>query len=382
MTPSSICPVTGAWREGDPPGRRQFATLFEARSHVLEAGGQLSRVTVAYETWGTRDPSRNNTVLVLHALTGDSHAAGPSGPGHRQKGWWDDLIGPGKAIDTDRFYVVCPNVLGGCQGTTGPASLDPATGRPYGSRFPNVTIRDQAVVEAALADLLGIPQWACVIGGSMGGQRALEWAVSFPERVPRVVVLAAGARATAEEIALSSLQIRAIQMDPRFRDGDYYDAAPGEGPWRGMSLARGIGQVSYRSEEEFDERFGRGRQADEQPLAGGRYQVESYLEYHGEKLADRFDANTYIVLSRAMNHHDVGRGRGGTQAALARITADVTIAGISSDWLYPLRLQHELAARVPRNSGVEVIQSISGHDGFLTETEAVSKVITRALSDI
>ncbi len=150
----------------------------------------------------------------------------------------------------------------------------------------------------------------------MGGQRALEWAVSFPERVPRVVVLAAGARATAEEIALSSLQIRAIQMDPRFRNGDYYDAAPGEGPWRGMSLARGIGQVSYRSEEEFDERFGRGRQADEQPLEGGRYQVESYLEYHGEKLADRFDANTYIVLSRAMNHHDVGRGRGGIQAAL------------------------------------------------------------------
>lgn len=381
MTPPSTVPVTGAWREGDPPGRRQFATVFADRAHVLEAGGRLERVTIAYETWGTRDPARNNTVLVLHALTGDSHAAGPSGPGHRQAGWWDDIVGPGKAIDTDRFFVVCPNVLGGCQGTTGPASIEPATGKPYGSRFPNVTIRDQTVVEAALADVLGIPRWACVIGGSMGGQRALEWAVSFPERVPRAVVLAAGARATAEEIALCSLQIRAIESDPRFRGGNYYDAAPGDGPWRGMSLARGIGQLSYRSEAEFDERFGRGRQADEQPLAGGRYQVESYLDYHGEKLADRFDANTYVVLSRAMNHHDVGRGRGGIQAALARITADVTIAGISSDRLYPLRLQHELAARIPRNSGVEVIQSISGHDGFLTETEAVGKVISRALAD-
>jgi homoserine O-acetyltransferase len=326
------------------------------------------------------DDSRANAVLVLHALTGDSHAAGPAGPGHRHAGWWDDIVGPGKAIDTDRFFVVCPNVLGGCQGTTGPASPDPATGRPFGSRFPTVTIRDQVVVEAALADQLGIDRWASVVGGSMGGQRALEWAVSFPERVPRAVVLAAGARATAEEIALCSLQIRAIEADPCFRGGDYYDAAPGDGPWRGMSIARGIGQVGYRSEIEFDERFGRGRQADEQPLAGGRYAVESYLEYQGWKLAERFDANTYIVLSRAMTHHDVGRGRGGVAAALSRITAEVTLAGISSDRLYPLRLQHELAARIPRNSGVEIIQSISGHDAFLTETEAVGKVIARALT--
>jgi homoserine O-acetyltransferase len=316
---------------------------------------------------------------VLHALTGDSHAAGPAGPGHRHAGWWDEIIGPGRAIDTDRFFVVCPNVLGGCQGTTGPASIDPATGRPFGSSFPIVTIRDQVVVEAALADRLGIGAWAAVVGGSMGGQRALEWSVSFPERVPRAVVLASGARATAEEIALCSLQIRAIEADPCFRGGDYYDADPGEGPWRGMSIARGIGQVSYRSEAEFDERFGRGRQADEEPLEGGRYAVESYLEYHGAKLADRFDANTYVVLSRAMNHHDVGRGRGGVRAALGRITADVTLAGISSDHLYPLRLQYELAAYIPHHSGVEVIESISGHDGFLTESEAVGKVIARAL---
>lgn len=382
MTPTSNVPVTGAWREGDPVGHRQFTTLFESRGHMLETGGRLAPVTVAYETWGTLNAARNNAVLVLHALTGDSHAAGPAGPGHQETGWWNDIVGPGKPVDTDRFFVVCPNVLGGCQGTTGPASTDPVTGRPYGSRFPAITIRDQVVVEAALADTLGIERWASVVGGSMGGERALEWAVSFPARVPRAVIMACGARATAEEIALCSLQIRAIESDPRFNEGDHYDAEPGEGPWRGMCLARGIGQVSYRTEEEFDDRFGRGRQGHEDPFSGGRYAVESYLEYHGEKLAYRFDANTYIVLSRAMNHHDVGRGRGGIRAALARITGDVTIAGISSDRLYPLRLQHELAARIPRNSGLEVIQSISGHDGFLTETEAVGKIITRALAEL
>lgn len=380
MTDAGTPPVTGAWRPGDPPGRRRFVTLFDARPHVLEAGGTLEHVTVAYETWGTLAPDRSNAVLVEHALTGDSHCAGPAGPGHPQDGWWDGVVGPGRAVDTDRFFVVCPNVLGGCQGTTGPASPDPRTGRAYGSRFPVVTIRDQVVVEAALADALGIDRFACVIGGSMGGQRVLEWAVSFPDRLRRAVVISAGAQASAEEIALCSLQIRAIRLDPYFAGGDYYDLP--EGPWRGMSVARGIGQVSYRSEEEFELRFGRGHQGDEQPLEGGRYAVESYLEYHGLKLARRFDANSYIVLSRAMNHHDVGRGRGGIAAALARVTADVVIAGVSSDRLYPLRLQHELAALIPRNHGVEVIQSISGHDGFLTETEAVGKIIARALADL
>lgn len=375
-----MTPATGAWRPGDEPGRRRFATVFETRPHVLEAGGRLSDVTIAYETWGELDASRTNAVLVLHALTGDSHAAGPAGPGHRQEGWWDTVVGPGKAIDTDRFFVVCPNVLGGCQGTTGPASPAP-DGKPYASRFPVVTIRDQVVAEAALADGLGIERWSAVIGGSMGGMRVLEWAVGFPDRVASAVVIACGATASAEQIALCSLQVRAIRADPRFRGGEYYDAPPGDGPHAGMALARGIGQVSYRSELELEERFGRGHQGDEVPLAGGRYAIESYLEYQGEKLARRFDANSYVVLSEAMNHHDVGRGRGGLGTALARITADVTVAGISSDRLYPLRLQHELAELVPHCSGVEVIESISGHDGFLVEHEAVGKVIARALAD-
>jgi homoserine O-acetyltransferase len=353
--------------------------VFEDRPHVLEAGGRLEQVTVAYEMWGALAPDASNAVLVLHALTGDSHAAGLAGPGHRQPGWWDGMIGPGAPIDTDRFFVVCPNVLGGCQGTTGPAS-DAADGSPYGSRFPRITIRDQVVVEAALADRLGITRWHAVIGGSMGGMRALEWAVGFPERVERAVVVAVGARATAEQIALCSVQIRAIQADPEWRGGDYYDAPPGGGPHRGMALARGIGQISYRTELEFDDRFGRDHQADERPLDGGRYAVESYLEYQGTKLADRFDANTYIALSEAMNHHDVGRGRGGVPAALGRVTAAATLAGITSDRLYPLRLQYELAELIPTATGVTVIESVTGHDGFLVESDAVGHVISRALT--
>ena len=370
-------PVTGAWRPGDPPGRRQFATLFTDHPLTLRAGGALSSVTVAYETWGSLNADASNALLVLHALTGDSHAAGAAVEGHSQLGWWSPLIGPGRAMDTDRFFVVCPNVLGGCQGTTGPSSIDPVTGTVFGSRFPVTTIRDQVDVEAALADHLGIERWHSVVGGSMGGQRAIEWIVKYRDRVVRAVLIACGAAATAQQIALCSLQIRAVEADAHFHGGDYYDSDAG--PWRGLSIARGIGQVSYRSELELAQRFNRGHQNDEHPFEGGLYTVESYLEYHGEKLAHRFDANTYIALSRAMNHHDVGRARGGVANALSQVTAEVTIAGISSDGLYPLRLQHELADLIPRNKGVDVVSSIAGHDGFLTENEAIGDIIAGAL---
>lgn len=370
-------PVTGAWCEGDDPGRRQFATF--AGGLALEAGGSLPSVTVAYETWGTLAPDASNAVLVLHALTGDSHAAGPAGPGHGDVGWWDGTIGPGCAIDTDRYFVVCPNVLGGCQGTTGPSSVEPDGGEPWGSRFPRTTIRDQVALEVMLADALGIDRWYGVVGGSMGGMRVLEWAIAHRDRVSRAVVISVGAQASAEEIALCSVQMRAIRADPRWRDGDYYDAELGDGPHVGMSIARGIGHISYRSELELAARFGRDHQAGEEPFDGGRYAIESYLEYHGEKLVRRFDANTYLVLSEAMNHHDVGRGRGGIAAALATITADVTIAGMSSDRLYPLRLQQELGELIPTATAVEVVDTIAGHDGFLVESEAVGRIIARAL---
>jgi homoserine O-acetyltransferase/O-succinyltransferase len=355
-------------------------TLFQESPLPLEAGGRLSPVEVAYETWGELDPDHSNAVLVAHALTGDSHCAGPPEPGHRYRGWWDGAVGPGCPIDTDRFFVVCPNVLGGCQGTTGPSSLAP-DGRPYAQRFPRITIQDQVAVEAALADALGIDRWAAVVGASMGGMRALEWAVGLPDRVERMMVIGCGVAATAEQIALCSMQIEAIRSDPRYRGGDYYGAPPGEGPHRGMGLARRIGHLSYRSEPELHVRFGRNPQAGEDPLAGGRYAVESYLDHHADKLARRFDANSYVVLSEAMNHHDVGRGRGGIAAALGRIRARVSMAGVDTDRLYPLRLQQEIADLVPGRPEVTVIHSLHGHDSFLVESGPVGAFLREALRE-
>jgi homoserine O-acetyltransferase/O-succinyltransferase len=369
----------GLWQPGLAAGGRQFVDLFGdvEGGLALEFGGRLAEITVAYERWGTLNAERSNGVLVLHALTMDSHASGPAGPGHVAAGWWDGLIGPGLPLDTDRYFVVCPNVLGGCQGTTGPASRGP-DGAAYGSRFPIITIRDQVAVEAGLADALGIGAWAGVVGGSMGGMRVLEWCIGYPERVRRAVVLAVGAAATAEQIALCSLQIRAIRNDPAFAGGDYY--AKGVYPVDGLSLARGIGQVTYRTASELQSRFGRSAEAEEDPLKGGRFAVESYLEYHGNKLVERFDPNSYIVLSEAMNHHDVGRERGGLARALGRVEADVTVAGIASDRLYPVELQEELGRLLPGDRPVAVVQSAFGHDGFLLETEQIGAVIAATLT--
>jgi homoserine O-acetyltransferase/O-succinyltransferase len=381
MSAPSVRPAAtrGVWWPGDEPGRRQFTALFAEESLQLEGGNSIGPVTVAYETWGRPSPTGDNAVLVEHALTGDSHAAGPAGAGHLTSGWWDPLIGPGAAIDTDRWWVICPNVLGGCQGTTGPASPSP-DGPPWGSRFPSITIRDQVTVEAALASALGIERWAAVIGGSMGGMRALEWAVTYPERVERLIVLACGNAASAEQIALCAVQAHAIRLDPQFKGGDYYDGEAGEGPRSGLGLARRIGHISYRSELELATRFGRDPQSGEEPLAGGRYAVESYLDHHADKLSRRFDANSYLVLSRAMDHHDVGRGRGGVERAMSSVRARSTVAAIDSDRLYPPRLQHEIAQLLPERPQVSLIHSQHGHDGFLIESEQVSNVIIAGLA--
>ena len=366
------------WRPGDDPGGRRFAHLLDGDDdrRWLESGGSLPGLTVAYETWGTLAASGGNAVLVLHALTGASHASGPPGPGHPTLGWWDPLIGPGRAIDTDRYFVVSPNVLGGCQGTTGPSSPAP-DGRPWGSRFPRISIRDQVTAEVLLAEHLGVDRWAAVVGGSMGGMRVLEWCVGHPERVARAAVLAVGAAATADQVGLCSVQCRAIRLDPHYAGGDYYGS--GAAPVAGMALARGVGQITYRTGTEFDERFGRSPQGDEDPLTGGRFAVESYLEYQGEKLAARFDPNSYVVLSEAMNSHDVGRGRGGVAAALSRVTAEVRVGGIDTDRLYPVALQAELAGLLPGDHALTVIRSRFGHDGFLLEWEQAGALVARAI---
>ena len=371
-------PVTGAWREGDDPGRRRFA---DVGTLPLEAGGRLPGVRVAYETWGRLSPAGDNAVLVLHALTGDSHVAGEAGPGHSTAGWWQGLIGPGRALDTDRWFVVAPNVLGGCQGSTGPASIAP-DGRPWGSRFPFLTVRDQIAAEQVLADRLGVDRWALVVGGSMGGMRALEWAVTAPERVARLLALATAPYATGDQIAWCTPQVAAIRADPGFHGGDYYDAAPGKGPHVGLGIARCIAHTTYRSGAELNLRFGRKPQAGEHPLTGqGRYAVESYLGHHAAKLLHRFDANSYVVLTEAMNSHDVGRGRGGTAAALHRITARTAVVAVESDRLYPVDLNREIVDAVPGALPLVVLHSPYGHDGFLIEIDEVADVLAGLLAD-
>ncbi|PZF14784.1 homoserine O-acetyltransferase [Curtobacterium sp. MCPF17_011] len=371
-------PVTGAWRPGDPPGARRF----EALGEQFVRGGRIPSVRVAYETWGTLSPAKDNVVLVFHALTGDSHVAGPPGPGHRTAGWWGDVVGPGRAIDTDRWFVVAPNMLGGCQGTTGPSSLAP-DGVEWGSRFPFVTIRDQVATQLRLADRLGIERFAAVVGGSMGGMHALEAAVTAPERVARLAVLASTAQTTADQIAANSLQRAAIQMDPGFAGGDHHDAEPGEGPHRGLALARRMAMMTYRASDELNGRFARSWQSDVSPLGDdGRFSVESYLDFHGNKFTRRFDAASYVALTHAMDSHDVGAGRGGVAAALTRVRARTLVVGISSDRLFPVEDQHRIAAGVPDTldgDRAAVITSEFGHDGFLIEHEAVGAHLRRLL---
>jgi homoserine O-acetyltransferase len=374
MTTTSRPPAnSGAWRDDDPVGGRLFLDLGAVE---LERGGVLPGVRLAYETWGELNAAADNAILVEHALTGDSHVVGDAGPGHPTPGWWDGLIGPGRALDTDRYFVVAANVLGGCQGSTGPSSTAP-DGTPWGSRFPFITVRDQVQTEALLADALGIDRWRLVLGGSMGGMRALEWAVTHPDRVACSLVLASTAYATAEQIGWCQAQLLALRGDPHFHGGDYYDAETG--PETGLGIARRIAHVTYRSELELHERFGRDRQGDEDPLGGGgRYAVESYLDHHAGKLAGRFDANSYVVLTEAMNSHDVGRGRGGVQAALRRVTCDLVVVAVDSDRLYPPRLSREIVDAVP-GAQLHTVHSDYGHDGFLIEVDQVGDLVEQVL---
>jgi homoserine O-acetyltransferase len=368
-------PATAAWREGDLVGDRHFVDIGELKT---ELGDVIPQVTVAYETWGTLNEDGSNAVYICHALTGDSHVAGEAGPGHKTGGWWHSLVGPGCPVDTDEWFVVCANVLGGCQGTTGPASPAP-DGRPWGGRFPVVTVGDMVEVERRLTDALGIERWALLLGPSLGGMRVLEWMVRYPERVRGGLTLGSTAAVTADQIGTHATQIAAIEADPAFQGGDFYDAGPGGGPHVGMGIARRIAHLTYRSETELDDRFGRQFQGDEDPYAGGRFAVESYLDHHADKLARRFDANTYIALTRAMSLFDLGAGRGGVAAALGSIHAPLTVVGIDSDRLFPLRLQQRMVDLTPGADRLHVILSEYGHDGFLVEDEQVGVFVAHAL---
>lgn len=345
----------------------------------FETGGYLPQVELAYETWGELNTDKTNAVLIQHALTGDSHVA--SSEQTPEPGWWEYLVGPGKAIDTDKWFVIATNMIGGCYGSTGPSSLD-ETNQPYGGRFPFVTIRDSVNAEAKLADILGIERFHAVIGGSMGGGRALEWAVMYPDRVAGVGVIACGGQSTAEQIAFAQAQVEAIRLDPNFNGGDYYG---GSAPVQGLGIARRIAHINYRSEPELNVRFGRQFQDDEDPLGSpvmsrnGRYQVESYLDYKAKDMAGRFDANSYIVLTEALMSHDVGRGRGGQAAAIADITATPFIVAVNSDRLYFPEQSYQLAADFGPHTPVHMIDSPIGHDGFLTDLHQVADAMVTTL---
>ena len=345
-------------------------------SLTLESGVVLHDVSIAIQRWGELSAERDNAVVVLHALTGDSHITGPAGPDHPTPGWWDGVAGPGAPIDTERWCAIATNVLGGCRGSTGPSSPAP-DGKPWGSRFPVITVRDQVNADLAVLSALGITEVAAVVGGSMGGARALEWIVGHPDTVRAALVLAVGARATADQIGTQSTQVSAIKADPNWQNGDYHGS--GRTPDTGIEIARRFAHLTYRGEAELDDRFGNDGQGDEDTTTGGRYAVQSYLEHQGAKLAQRFDAGTYVVLTDALSSHDVGRGRGGVAAALRRVTAPVVVGGITSDRLYPLRLQQELADLLPTCTGLNVVDSSYGHDGFLVETEAVYELIRQTL---
>jgi homoserine O-acetyltransferase len=360
----------------------QFAELGRDRPMRLDCGAEIGPFTVAYRTYGTLDADRANAVLVCHALTGDQYVAEPH-PVTGKPGWWDMMVGPGRPVDTDRFFVICANVLGGCMGTTGPADPDPATGKPYGLSFPVITIGDMVRAQALLLDHLGIDRLFCVIGGSMGGMQVLEWAVSYPDRVFAAIPIATAARHSAQNIAFHEVGRQAIMADPDWRGGDYQAAETR--PHRGLAVARMAAHITYLSEPALHRKFGRNLQNRQRVTYGfeADFQVESYLRHQGITFVERFDANSYLYITRAMDYFDLAAEHGGVLANAFRIDGRPTpvrfcLVSFSSDWLFPTSesraIVHALNAVAANVSFVE-IQTDKGHDAFLLEEPGFYQVI-------
>jgi homoserine O-acetyltransferase len=342
---------------------------------TLEDGGTVNPVVIAYETWGVLSPSRDNVVLLCHALTGNSHACDRERPDDERAGWWNPLVGPGRVFDTDRFFVLCANVLGGCDGSTGPTSADPLIGRPYRLRFPTVTVGDMVRAQHALLQALNIHRLAVVAGGSLGGLQALEWAIAFPELVERAVIIAAAPRLSAQGLAIDDIARQAIMGDPAWESGNY---PPDGGPRTGLALARMLAMLTYTSAEGLEARFGRrpATRSSAWPLFGTRLDVETYLQHQGEKLTTRFDANTYLYLTSAMDRYNAASGedRDSDEAAFARIRARTLAISVSTDWLYAPAQVSALARGIVAAGGSAQYQEIAsphGHDAFLKEWDAL-----------
>lgn len=349
---------------------------------ALDSGASLRDLTVAYETYGELNRDRTNAILILHAFTGDAHAAGIDHEG--KPGWWANMIGPGKAFDTDLYFVLCANVLGGCRGTTGPASLNPDTGLRYALNFPVITIRDMVRLQKALIGHLGIPRLLAVTGGSMGGMQALEWAVSFPESVAACIPIATTARHSAQQIAFNEVGRQAIVADPHFNNGNFYDGPP---PARGLAVARMVGHITYMSDESMREKFGRRLRGREAFSYGFDidFEVESYLRYRGSQFVNRFDANSYLYITKAMDYFDLTNGAPSLAAALEHAHSRFLVISFTSDWLYPSYQSLEIVnALRGRNHDVTYceLSSSYGHDAFLVDVGEQTAIVRGFLARV
>ena len=351
----------------------------------LENGERLGPITLAYETYGDLNADKSNAILICHALSGDAHVAGYHSPDDRKPGWWDDCVGPGKAFDTDKYFVICANVPGGCKGTTGPSSIDPKTGSPYGLSFPVVTVADMVNTQRHLIDHLGIDQLLTVVGGSMGGMQALQWTIAYPHRVRSAIPLATTARLSPQSIALNEVGRQAIYKDVHWNNGDYYDKE--SKPHAGLSLARMIGHITYLSDTSMQYKFGRRLQHAERYGYNFKteFAVESYLKYHGDNFIRRFDANSYLYITKAQDYFDLANGHGSLTERFEGVTAKFLVVSFMSDWLFPSYQSKEIVSALMAN-GVDVtyvdIDSPYGHDAFLLEVERLTDLMSDFLKNI
>jgi homoserine O-acetyltransferase len=359
--------------------KTQYMTLFEPPTALeLNCGSRLGPVQVAYETYGRLSPEKDNVILLCHALSGDAHAAGYHHADERKPGWWDNMIGPGKGIDTNKYFVICSNVLGGCKGTTGPGSINPETGKPWGLKFPVITIADMVRVQKAMIDRLGIKKILAVVGGSMGGMQVLEWATRYPEMVVSALPIATTARLSAQSIAFNAVGRNAIVADPNFRDGQYYDHPS---PSCGLGIARMIGHITYLSEESMHRKFGRSlRNAENyQYDFDSEFSVETYLDYQGQRFVERFDANTYLYITKAIDYFDLASAHGSLEKAFENVQSRFLTISFSSDWLFPpSQSRHIVQALLTSNKDVTYcnIESPYGHDAFLLEEQTLGAIIS------
>jgi len=356
----------------------------QAEGFRLDSGKIFGPVNVRYETYGTLNSDKSNAILILHAFSGDNHAAGRYTRDDEKPGWWDAMIGPGRAFDTNKYFIICSNVLGGCQGTTGPNSINPDTGKPYGIDFPIITIHDMVKVQHRLMQYLDISQFLAVAGGSMGGMQALEWAVSFPESIRSAIILASTSRLSAQGIAFNTTARNAIISDPRWKNGNYYS---GEPPVRGLAIARMIGHITYLSDEAMRMKFGRKlRNKDTYGYDfSDQFEVESYLQHQGDKFVERFDANSFIYISKAMDYFNLAHQYGSLEKAFSKVTAKLLVVSFSSDWLYPTYQSKEMVYAMMRcNTDVSFaeINCPYGHDSFLLEKERQSEIISSFLHGV